>query len=68
MEQDLLAQLKEALAGHDWYYQYSDDHRVYCRGRDQANKIHDLRRQCLAAGLGEQADVLYDQAQNRKRY
>ena len=68
MEQDLLAQLKEALAGHDWYYSYSDDHSVYCRGRDQANRIHDLRRKCLAAGLAAEADALYEAAQNRKRY
>lgn len=68
MEHDLLAQFKEALAGHDWYYNMSDDYSVYCRGRDQANKIHNLRRQCLAAGLGDQADAIYEAAQNRKRY
>ena len=68
MEQDLLTQFKEAIAGHDWYYQYSDDHRVYCQGRDQASRISVLHRKCQAAGLGDQADAIYEAAQNRKRY
>jgi hypothetical protein len=68
MEHELITQLKTALADHDWYYSYSDDHSVYCRGRDQANKIHDLRRKCRAAGLADEADSLYEAAQNRKRY
>ena len=67
MEQDLLAQLKSALAGHDWYYSYSDDYSVYCRGRDEANHIHNLRRKCLAAGLGDEADAIYSAASSKVR-
>ena len=27
------------LANHDWYYEFSDDHRVYTRGRDQRKTL-----------------------------
>lgn len=27
------------LAKHDWYYHYSDDHRVWSRGEENWNKI-----------------------------
>lgn len=42
-----LEQYKAALAAHDWYYQYSDDHTVWGRGRDhyalilEGNREHD---------------------------
>lgn len=67
MEQDLLAQLKSALAGHDWYYGYSDDYSVYRRGQEQANRINDLRRQCVAAGLGDEALAIYAAASSKVR-
>lgn len=31
----------EMLGGHDWYYMYSDDHRYWTKGRDQAALIND---------------------------
>lgn len=30
------------LAQHDWFYEYSDDHRMYCEGRDNAQKLWQL--------------------------
>lgn len=29
----------QRLRSHDWYYAYSDDYSVYCRGRDQAAEL-----------------------------
>jgi hypothetical protein len=40
-----LEQYKAALAAHDWYYEYSDDHRVWCEGRDHKAKISEARKQ-----------------------
>lgn len=43
-----LEQYRAALAACDWYYAFSDDHRVWQRGEEQAaaisaaQKIHDL--------------------------
>lgn len=28
-----------ALGAHDWFYEYSDDHRVWTQGRDSENKL-----------------------------
>jgi hypothetical protein len=66
-QMELLTQLREALARHDWYYNYSDDYSVYRRGSESADRIRDLRRQCTAAGLSEQAEALYDAAANKPR-
>ena len=32
----------ELLKQHDWYYYYSDDHRVYTKGRDNAQRLLNL--------------------------
>lgn len=54
-----LEELEKVLQIHDWYYEYSDDHRVWCKGRDQNNAIMSLRKELEKAGLKEQADLLY---------
>ena len=33
------------LDNHDWYYHYSDDHRVYSKGQDVSNLIDVIRKQ-----------------------
>jgi hypothetical protein len=33
----------DALKTHDWYYEYSDDHSVYSRGRASAQAIQKMR-------------------------
>lgn len=33
------------LDHHDWYYHYSDDHRVYSKGQDVSNLIDVIRKQ-----------------------
>lgn len=33
----------QLLKTHDWYYMYSDDHSVYKRGWEKAQKIQELQ-------------------------
>jgi transposase-like protein len=33
----------KALQSHDWYYMYSDDHRVYKKGRESADLIQSMQ-------------------------
>lgn len=55
-----LAQLQDALRRHDWYYNYSDDHSAWRRGRDHAQLIARLRAEAAAAGFAAQADALFN--------
>lgn len=36
---------RRLLAGHDWYYDYSDDHSAWSAGRAQREKLRELRKQ-----------------------
>lgn len=56
---DILAQLQEALRRHDWYYGYSDDHSVWSRGHENAQRIWNLRQQAAREGLEAEAKALY---------
>lgn len=38
-------QLKDLIIKHDWYFDYSDDNRVYQRGYDELLNIINLRKQ-----------------------
>ena len=48
------------LQKHDWTYHYSDDHRYYTKGRDEAHKIRIMMERLEAAGQGDQAKELYE--------
>ena len=39
---DEIEEYKRLLKAHDWYYSYSDDHRVYVRGEEQYAKLREL--------------------------
>ena len=41
-----LVRLEACLKAMDWYYDYSDDHSVWQRGRDKAEEIRQLRNIC----------------------
>ena len=56
VEMDLFEQM---LQNHDWTYHYSDDHRYYTKGRDEAHKIRIMMERLEAAGQGDQAKELY---------
>ena len=45
-------ELEELLKNHDWYYLYSDDNRVYIKGRDERDRIDEL-----VTKLGKQDSV-----------
>ena len=51
----LLTAYIKALSAFDYYYQYSDDHRVWTRGDRQATSIRDMKDQLNARhdGLGD---------------
>lgn len=37
-----IVKLKQALRTHDWFYQFSDDHSVWERGRKESRQINEL--------------------------
>lgn len=43
---DEIEKYKQALAGHDWFYGYSEDYDVFCRG-DRNNQLILTLRQKL---------------------
>ena len=45
MTDQIKAQLAKMLEDHDWWYQMSDDHRVYCAGEAQYTAIKALIKQ-----------------------
>lgn len=58
---DFLSTLKEfseACRTHDWYYDYSDDHRVWTRGKEQRGNINRLYKILEDNGLKEKADEI----------
>lgn len=55
-----LTTLETLLKQHDWYYQYSDDHRVWQRGQAHAEEIRRQRDICCGAGFDHIAEELYN--------
>ena len=39
------AQYRQALAAHDWYFEYSDDHQVWKAGREQYRALTAAQRE-----------------------
>ena len=60
-DQTPLEELAEALAGHDWTYQYSDSPSAYHRGERQADAIRRLLKLTGAEGL-----ALYEKMRGSK--
>jgi len=60
-DQTPLEELAEALAGHDWTYQYSDSPSAYHRGERQADAIRRLLKLTGAEGL-----ALYEKVRGSK--
>jgi hypothetical protein len=54
-----LEEFEQLLKAHDWTYNYSDDHRAWTKGREQANKIANARKLLEENGLQEEADKLH---------
>ena len=64
--QELLQAYKDALAKHDWYYQYSDDPSVYRKGLRTQEDICIASTKCIRAGLEKEAEEVYQQFWNVK--
>ena len=60
-DQTPLEELAEALAGHDWTFQYSDSPSVYHRGERQADAIRRLLKLTGAEGA-----ALYEKMRGTK--
>ena len=58
-----LTTLESLLKTHDWYYRYSDDHRVWSKGREQADEIQRQLSICCGLGLDAIAQELYNKYQ-----
>ena len=54
-----LTTLEQVLKKHDWYFDYSDDHRVWERGRNEREEIRRQMDICCGLGLNIIADELY---------
>lgn len=39
-----ITEFKTALANHDWFYYFSDDHRVWTRGEEAGKKLINIAR------------------------
>jgi hypothetical protein len=52
-----LRALSQLLASHDWYYDYSDDHRVWRRGVAQRDAILAEQQRVVRAGLATEEEV-----------
>jgi hypothetical protein len=54
MEEEKLPMLMEQLKRHDWYYAYSDDHRVYTAGSSESQRIsHKLKNLSCPYSMGQ---------------
>ena len=54
-----LLELETMLKKHDKYYDYSDDHSVYTKGRNEWNNISKLSQQLKVAGYAEEVQELF---------
>jgi len=57
-----LQEFKEALPSIDWYYNMSDDHQAYLRGKAQVQRYRDV---AIAKG-GEWQDAFDEQNQKHR--
>ena len=53
-----LLTLERLLQFHDWYYDYSDDHSAWCRGRDQRAAINAEQRRLIAERLADPTELV----------
>lgn len=42
---------RKALAGHDWYYDYSDDYSVWAAGKRQRESLREMRKHIDPEGV-----------------
>ena len=65
VESQLLKQLQDALAAHDWFYQYSDDFAAYTKGRSSIQRIKSYINTLKEKGYENEAKALYNKYSNK---
>ena len=55
-----LQTLETLLKNHDWFYQYSDDNRVYEQGKFEWFMISKIMESLDDAGFSDKSNALYD--------
>ena len=65
---NLLDNLELALKNHDWYYEMSDDPRIYDKGQSQISNIKSMIKQLNSMGYGDDANSLFNQYKQQKPY
>ena len=54
-------ELEDQLSKHDWYYGYSDDIRVWRKGKEQSDNITNLYKKYISlTGDKKEADRIYN--------
>jgi hypothetical protein len=57
---ETLEQFEQALINHDWFYQYSDDHRVWRAGEAAIERIRSAMSSLQNAGFADQVSALWE--------
>ena len=55
-----LDKLREMCEQHDWFYSFSDDHRVWERGTQEIKAIREMMILCQESGMGREAKQIYE--------
>ena len=59
IENPMITKLEQSLKSHDWYSEYSDDHRSWLRGSADWERIRQLIAQINNAGLEKEATAVW---------
>jgi len=62
-----IKRLRHLMQQHDWYYKYSDDHRVWAAGNKEDGMIRGLAKQLRKRGHTSEVEELYKQHDPRKK-
>lgn len=60
-EPDVLANLRQMLESHDWFYEYSDDHGAWRRGKAERAQIMAEIKRVSEQGFRSEACDLYNE-------
>lgn len=55
-----LSEFEDMLSSHDWFYNYSDDHRAYQKGNDESKAIRRAYEELAKEGFEVEARELFN--------
>jgi hypothetical protein len=58
---ETIQRLEELMKSHDWFYDYSDDHRIWERGRTQRAEIYSTADALRSMGYSSEVDRLFEE-------